>query len=67
MRDLFVATQLALGPSYPHERDAAMTAYQLLVLDFWKAAGVKDLDDRSHRKLMLEWYFMWEASERDGP
>lgn len=60
--ELFTATQLALGPSPKNEASDAMTKYQIDLLIFWADAGVKKLDDRENRCMLLGWYFLWEAS-----
>lgn len=60
--ELFTAAQLALGPSPRGEASNEMTAYQLNLLKWCEEAGVKRLDDHEMRKLLLGWYFLWEAS-----
>ena len=60
--ELFAAAQLALGPSPRDEASNEMTAYQLNLLKWCEDAGVKKLDDHENRRMLLAWYFMWEAA-----
>ncbi len=60
--ELFVAAQLALGPSPRDEQSNEMTRYQLDLIAWCAQAGVKNLDDHEYRKLLLGWYFMWEGN-----
>jgi hypothetical protein len=61
---LFTAATLALGPAPRDESSPEMTRYQLDLLAFCKEAGVKYLDDREFRRMLLTWFFIWETEQQ---
>jgi len=67
LEPLFVAATLALGPSPIAPESPQMTAYQLDLIRFFGNAGVKGLDDHEFRRLLLAWFFAWEAQQIKDP
>lgn len=61
---LFVAATLALGPSPRDPGSDAMTKYQLDLIEWCRAAGVKLLDDHEFRRILLTWFFAWESQQQ---
>jgi hypothetical protein len=61
MTELFTATQLVFGPAPKSVAVAYFSGYEHDVIEFWESAGVQGLGDKEHRKLLLTYYYEWDA------
>lgn len=64
MTDLFTTTLLVCGPSPEDEAGAAMTRYQLQLVQFWHTQLPPERLAGYERRELLTQFFIWEQQER---